>query len=180
MVGASIAGRCRSTKFDAFASIEDEDYMTNTGNDTLSFFGEGGEKLLSRDTENSDRGEEQHVEDLAMDILMDGLAMGTAGDPIIIPDKDRPNHYFLLTCGHRVEAVYRAHEREPTNAKVLRSIATGLRHSIILHVDTPTPVKRWLAQFANKFAKLAQGYTIVEFFGDVLRANAALQVWLER
>ena len=83
----------RPSKFSTYYSIEEryshvagvlrqqaifEDYMTNTGNDTLQFFSEDSTELLERDEENKDRAEEQHIEDLVDSILTDGLATGTA------------------------------------------------------------------------------------------------------
>ena len=87
--------------------------------------GPKGEEYCSRHPVNRDREETSRVNELLQSLLQDGLASFVAGVPIYIPVPTRPMYVHMLTCGHRVEALYKGwkeHGEHPQVKARLRTI----------------------------------------------------------
>ena len=80
-----------------------------------------GDWALERDLDNSERGDDQAVEDMIPGIYKYGCCIEHRGQPILCTLRGKPEHYTLLTAGHLNDAVKKARERQPNddNAKVV-------------------------------------------------------------
>lgn len=64
-------------------------------------------------------------QDLCRSFSTEGHANFVAGVPVAMPHPSKDGHFFLLTFGHRAEALYRCHARSPDNPLIQASIRAG-------------------------------------------------------
>ena len=161
-----------------------EDYQMNK-NETeeegaIMFEDAEGNWTLTRDDENSERGDAQQVEELVTNILKWGNCVEQRGVPVARPNRlAGAGHWKLSTCGHLNEAIRTAAQRDRKNPVVAATLRRGLRRVIKLDERTPAYIRRWIAQFANNFNS-GLGYTLTELLSDFRVCLAKVQIWAKR
>jgi hypothetical protein len=139
---------------------------------TLKLFGKELLQLLSRHPLN-DRQQVQVLEEYVKSVLEQGCIPGVRGICCAVErpgsdDNSADKCYWLLSWGTLVSAIYIAASREPDNAMVQATLATGVEGAVVLRVDTPKDVLIFLRDYFNSFHNGSK-YS----FTELLRAGLA-------
>jgi hypothetical protein len=96
---------------------------------------------------------------------------GVRGVPWAICAPDGGPPHMLLSYGTLTAAVYVAHEREPTNSMVHRTVRQGLKSAVVLQFRTPPDVVDYLIKLHNSFHD-GSGTSFIEVLSMVAKIEA--------
>ena len=165
-----LVGKDRTT--DDYQAFIDFWYLTNP--DATIFPVANGEWAMTRDTENTGRGDKGSIKSRRDSVARSGV-LCTRGGPFLFEDRNEANvgKYDVGHWGTLFEGMHMLWKENPRHPSLQKSIVEGIHHAKIYKRETPRFARRWVKKLGNAESDVTTLTTPLEIWASTEETEAA-------